>query len=406
MDPSNTIYCYLHIGGELARDEHGNVEYMGGRREASTVEDDETIENGGQGLNETIVGSNSSVPYSTRDVDIRMQSRGFHQRYAESHVGPLESSRFESAIFRSGHTFSTANEFQDAIYLMLIETNPRTIAEYGCSDDGRFMQLFVALSVSIHGFQMGCRPIISMDSSHMSGPYKEKLKMVIGERDVIIISDRHQGIIRSVSEVFGSENHAHCYRHIKENFSSFLTKLNTKWRKGKENALQMLDSIAYARLDCDYEVAMDPLRTFNHDLAKWVEENNPQHWELSKFKKMRWDKMTSNLAESFNSWLRHERHHNICVFFIEHMDKLGSLLVEHKNGLVKWNGCIGPKTEEKIALNIGKCENYITYLHLGSSMKVSKGKAFLEVDLMKRTCTCKAWQMSGIPCDHACAAIR
>ena len=42
----------------------------------------------------------------------------------------------------------------------------------------------------------------------------------------------------------------------------------------KENALQMLDSIAYDRLDCDYEIAMDTLRTFNHDLVKWVEEND------------------------------------------------------------------------------------------------------------------------------------
>ena len=40
------------------------------------------------------------------------------------------------------------------------------------------------------------------------------------------------------------------------------------------------------------------------------------------------------------------------------MDKLGSFLVEHKNGLVKWNGCIGPKTEENIALNVAKGENY------------------------------------------------
>ena len=110
----------------------------------------------------------------------------------------------------------------------------------------------------------------------------------------------------------------------------------------------MLDSIAYDRLDCDYDIAMDTLRTFNHDLAKWVEENDPQHWTISKFKKMSWDKMTSNQIESFNSWLRHERHHNICVFFIEHMDKLGSLLVEYKNGLVKWNGCIGSKIEKKL----------------------------------------------------------
>ncbi|KAL6325712.1 hypothetical protein AAG906_023596 [Vitis piasezkii] len=110
----------------------------------------------------------------------------------------------------------------------------------------------------------------------------------------------------------------------------------------------MLDSITYARLDCDYEVAMDTLRTFNHDLAKW---------------NMHWDKMTSDMAESFNSWLRHERHHNICVFFIKHMDKLGSLLVEHKNGLVKWNGCIGPKTKENIALNITKEKIYSGSIH-------------------------------------------
>ena len=49
-----------------------------------------------------------------------MQSRGFHQRCAESHVGPLESSHFESAILGSGHTFSTTNDFRDAIYLMSI----------------------------------------------------------------------------------------------------------------------------------------------------------------------------------------------------------------------------------------------------------------------------------------------
>ena len=65
-------------------------------------------------MNGTIVGSNSPVPYLTRDVDIRMQSRGFHQRCAELHVGPLESSRFEGAILGSGHTFSTANDFRDA----------------------------------------------------------------------------------------------------------------------------------------------------------------------------------------------------------------------------------------------------------------------------------------------------
>ena len=68
-----------------------------------------------------MVGSNSLVPYSRRDVEIRMQSRGFHQRCVESHVSPLESSCFESAILGSGHSFSTINDFRDVIYLMSVE---------------------------------------------------------------------------------------------------------------------------------------------------------------------------------------------------------------------------------------------------------------------------------------------
>ena len=37
MDPSNTIYCYLHIGRELVKGEHGSVEYMGGRQEGISL---------------------------------------------------------------------------------------------------------------------------------------------------------------------------------------------------------------------------------------------------------------------------------------------------------------------------------------------------------------------------------
>ena len=53
----------------------------------------------------------------------------------------------------------------------LIELNPRTIVEYRCDPEGHFLYMFVALIVSMHRFNMGCRPII-FDSLHMSGPYK------------------------------------------------------------------------------------------------------------------------------------------------------------------------------------------------------------------------------------------
>lgn len=117
---------------------------------------------------------------------------------------------------------------------------------------------------------------------------------MVGEREVVIISYRHQSIIHSVLEVFGSNWHAYCYCHIKENFNSFLTKHNIRGRKG---------NVAYAHLECDYLIAMEILRPFYPNLAKWVEDNWLKQWCMCNFQKMRWDKLTSNLAESFNSWL-------------------------------------------------------------------------------------------------------
>ena len=75
---------------------------------------------------------------------------------------------------------------------------------------------------------------------------------------------------------------------------------------------------------------------------------------MSNFPKKRWDKMTINLVESFNAWLKNERHHSICTFLKDHMIKLVGMLVKHKEGSLKWKGSIGPKIEDKILLNITK----------------------------------------------------
>ena len=57
----------------------------------------------------------------------------------------------------------------------MVATNPGSIVELGHSSDGHFEQLFVAHSISIYGFAMGCRPIITIDFAHMSRPYRGAL---------------------------------------------------------------------------------------------------------------------------------------------------------------------------------------------------------------------------------------
>ncbi|KAL6347439.1 hypothetical protein AAG906_025154 [Vitis piasezkii] len=70
-----------------------------------------------------------------------------------------------------------------------------------------------------------------------------------------------------------------------ENFSSFLNKQNIREKKGKEDALLLLDNIAYARLEIDYNEVFEKLVRFNDNLGKWVVKNNPEHWAMSKFLK-------------------------------------------------------------------------------------------------------------------------
>ncbi|RVX05695.1 hypothetical protein CK203_027393 [Vitis vinifera] len=129
----------------------------------------------------------------------------------------------------------------------MVTTNPGTVVELHHSSDGHFQQLFVAHAVSIQGFAMGCRPIIAIDSSHMSGPYGSALFSTT----TYDVNDSMFPLafgVMSVPEVFDLENHVYYYRHLKENFSGFVSKKNTKGNKGKENTFQFLDSIAYARV--------------------------------------------------------------------------------------------------------------------------------------------------------------
>ena len=62
-------------------------------------------------------------------------------------------------------------------------------------------------------------------------------------------------------------------RHLKEKFSTFISRHNTRGNKSKEATLQWLDSITNECRNDDYDANLSELRTYNEALAKWVEEN-------------------------------------------------------------------------------------------------------------------------------------
>ena len=238
----------------------------------------------------------------------------------------------------------------------------------------------------------------------------ENVKEITRNVEITIISDRNPGIITAVRNVFGSERHAYCYRHVKENFSKEFGRLirgKTRVKaQQKEDALRLLDAIAYARLDEDYQSAMTKLSVFSPELAEWVEtDGDVGKWALSRFGFMRWDSMTSNLAESFNAWILEERKHNVCTFIHEHRFKLAAKMVASKAELANWINGVGPRTNDKLMEIVSSASNLYVQHYGGtlyeSHILVDHRVVRLVLDIGKRECTCLAWQMSELPCVHA-----
>ena len=132
-------------------------------------------------------------------------------------------------------------------------------------------------------------------------------------------------------------------------------------------------------------------------------------WALSRFPFKRWDNITTNIAESFNAWMLDKRRHNVSVLIHEHREKVANKMYATSLAMSKWKNGIGPRIEAKIKehVNVG-ISSHLTALPHGDDkfgIRTVYGRT-LAVDLRAGTCTCAAWQQSGIPCPHVCVAIK
>ena len=127
--------------------------------------------------------------------------------------------------------------------------------------------------------------------------------------------------------------------------------------------------------------------------------------QCQSFLKKHWDKMITNIAESFNAQLREEHHQIIYTFLLIHMDKHVGMLDTHMCGAEKWISMVGPKTKEKLKSNIMRSGLISVMPYLGGTYKVFTSKVCLVVDMQQCTCTCMTWKMSRLPCAHVCAII-
>ncbi|KAG9442209.1 hypothetical protein H6P81_018063 [Aristolochia fimbriata] len=187
----------------------------------------------------------------------------------------------------------------------------------------RFDRAFWASGPAINGFQ-SCRPIISVDGTHLYGKYKGCLlidfalverenidtwtwfiaclarQVVRGRSPMCIISDRHSGIIRAVRDVFPRPHrHRFCIRHIIANL---------KKRYSVKDLNKMVWRCASAETMTHYDHAIQSLEEACPGAkAELTEDMSPEQWALAYDGNISFGKLTTNSSESVNSLLKRSR---------------------------------------------------------------------------------------------------
>ncbi|RID77823.1 hypothetical protein BRARA_A00703 [Brassica rapa] len=317
----------------------------------------------------------------------------------------------------------------------LIEANPGTLAhldtEYVEGVGRRFKYMFIAMGASVKGFEF-MRKVVVIDGTHLRGKYAGCLltasaqdgnyqiyplafAVVDGENDkswewffeklstfvpnqsgVVFVSDRHASIYQGLSKVYPNAGHCACIVHLKRN-------IRTNFRQRQLGYLVSKAARAF-RMGMFYETFAE-ISSINQACADYLIDIGLEHWTRSHFPGRRYNIMTSNLAESWNSVLRDAREYPIVPLVEFIRTKLMSWFTTRRDSIQDVDTGLTPKVNSILAANFEICGGYNVRKVDVNEYEVQdlKGALFV-VNLADKSCSCFEFQSLSIPCSHAIAA--
>ena len=88
------------------------------------------------------------------------------------------------------------------------------------------------------------------------------------------------------------------------------------------------------------------------------------------------------------------------------MDQLMIRFFSQRKEIPEMYGAICPKIRKKLDKNIDFANNYDAIPSAENLFKIVGLHGEYEVRIDRHQCSCRQWQLTGIPCRHACAAFR
>ncbi|XP_013593797.1 uncharacterized protein LOC106437424 [Brassica napus] len=298
-------------------------------------------------------------------------------------------------------------------------------------DVQRFKYLFISLAASVKGYSY-MRKVIVVDGTHLKGKYvgclltasaqdgnyqifsiafvvvdgendsswtwffQKILEVVEDGYDLVFVSDRHKSIYAALLKMYPRAKHFACLLHLQRNIVTMFK---------KKHLAYLVSKAARAYRVSDFYRHFNEIKMIDINCADYLVRVGFEHWTRSHCHGLRYNIMTSNIAESLNAALAEARGYPIVVL----LDYIRSMLMRWLSGRREASaGCSGvvtPKVEELMSKNFSVSTGLLVRHINGGEFEVRgmDGHPF-RVDLDKKVCSCLEFDILLIPCEHAVAA--
>ncbi|GKU98651.1 hypothetical protein SLEP1_g11625 [Rubroshorea leprosula] len=261
----------------------------------------------------------------------------------------------------------------------LEKANERNTTIYKLLDNGMFDSFYVCLAPCKQDFIAGCRPIMCLDGCWLKGRYGGQLLTAIG-------IDANDCIYPIAWATVGTE--------CKETWT---------WGKGLKDALW---SAARATIVDEFERCMQKIKELDVNAYNWLVSKPPQQWSKSRFDTYpKCDSLVNNLCECFNRVILDARDRHVLSMNEEFRSKLMKRFYRRRKLGEKFPGKVCPRIVKKLMANQKLSGKYWPEPSTVKKFQVRSPNHQYIVDLDERRCSCRRWDLNGIACAHAIAAI-
>lgn len=322
----------------------------------------------------------------------------------------------------------------------IIETNPGSVATLTTREDMSFHRLFIAFKASLTGFRNGCRPLLFLDTKTVKSNYNSELLTATSldgndgifpvafaivdkvnddnwnwfleqintalavSQPITFVADRKMGLRWSLSHVFKNSFLAHCLHYLTEDL-----KMELKGSHSQEVIRMILACFfeaAYAAAPDTYRACVENIRNISPEAYQWILQSEPRYWANALFEGSRYNNLTCNITKSFYDWVSDLPVLPITDIVDGIRRRMMELIYTRRVDSGQWLDKLTPTVGNKLQGETAKAQELHVIESTAKTFKVSDDLgaiSILNLDLWD--CSCGMWQVTGIPCLHAVAAV-